>query len=91
MARNKLPHAESEGVLTEIVHQRRSNHMAIIRKIALLSFAALLAAGIAGCDRDTDAEEVGERLDEQLNDAGNAVEDACEEVKEEANAEDTDC
>ncbi|WP_237055466.1 hypothetical protein [Microbulbifer sediminum] len=65
--------------------------MVISRKLALVFFATLLGAGIAGCDRDTDAEEVGETIDEKVEDVGNAVEDACEEVKEGVEAKDTDC
>ncbi|SDJ94180.1 hypothetical protein [Microbulbifer yueqingensis] len=61
------------------------------RKLALAFLTSLLLLGMAGCDNDTDAEEVGEQIDEKFNDVGNAVEDACEEVKEEAGAEDQDC
>ncbi|AOS95730.1 hypothetical protein AUP74_00258 [Microbulbifer aggregans] len=65
--------------------------MVIMRKVALVFFAALLSVGIAGCERETGAEEVGETIDETIEDAGNAVEDACEEVKEGADVADTDC
>lgn len=63
----------------------------ISRKLALVLFAALLSIGIAGCEQETDAEQIGETIDETIEDAGNAVEDACEEVKEGADVADTDC
>ncbi len=47
--------------------------------------AALMALGLAGCDRDEGpAEETAEAVEEQAEDAGEVVEDAAEETQDTA-------
>ena len=56
-----------------------------------LVLAAVLVAGVAGCEKKGPAESAGEKIDNATTDVGNKIEDKCEEAKESMGADDTRC
>ena len=54
------------------------------KTVATVAFALAAGIGLAACEEEGPAEQVGESIDESVEEAGEAVEEAGEEVQDSA-------
>lgn len=58
--------------------------MAPLRIFSATGFALAVALGLAACEEEGPAEQLGESIDETAEEAGEAIEDAGEEIEDSA-------
>lgn len=59
--------------------------MPLQRGLTAAGLALAAALGVAGCEEEGPAEQVGEQIDESAEETGEALEDAGEEVEDTTN------
>lgn len=59
--------------------------MALLRLLSATSLALAATLGLAACEEEGPAEQLGEQVDESTEEAGEAIEEAGEEAEDAAN------